>query len=78
MRSARLAVGDQLRYEDEVYTDLRKNLPRRGKRVRIKSSGQTAMVLHQEVLASQCVVLLDRGGTAKVPGDDLELETPPS
>jgi len=63
-----------LRYEDEVYTELRKNLPKRGKRVRVLSSGQTGMVLHQEVLASQCVVLLDRGGTATVGGDDLELE----
>jgi len=63
-----------LRYEDEVYTELRKNLPKRGKRVRVKSSGHTGMVLHQEVLASQCVVLLDRGGTSTVPGDDLELE----
>ncbi|MHC4938629.1 MAG: PSP1 domain-containing protein [Planctomycetota bacterium] len=65
-----------LRYEDEVYTELRKNLPKRGKRVKVQSSGQTGMVLHQEVLASQCVVLLDRGGTATVPGDDLELEAP--
>ncbi|MHC4451688.1 MAG: PSP1 domain-containing protein [Planctomycetota bacterium] len=65
-----------LRYEDEVYTELRKNLPKRGKRVRIVSTNQTGMVLHQEVLASQCLVLLDRGGTANVPGDDLELESP--
>ena len=66
-----------LRYEDEVYTELRKNLPKRGKRVRITSTRETGMVLHQEVLASQCVVLLDRGGTAAVGGDDLELESPP-
>jgi cell fate regulator YaaT (PSP1 superfamily) len=65
-----------LRYEDDVYTELRKSLPKRGKRVRVISSGQTGMVLHQEVLASQCVVLLDRGGTATVAGDDLELDTP--
>lgn len=65
-----------LRYEDEVYTELRKNLPKRGKRVRILSTDQTGMVLNQEVLASQCLVLLDRGGTANVPGDDLELEAP--
>ena len=66
-----------LRYEDEVYTELRKELPRRGKRIRILSTGATGMVLHQEVLASQCVVLLDRGGTATVPGKDLELDLPP-
>lgn len=64
-----------LRYEDDVYTELRKQLPKRGKRVRIVSTGETALVLHQEVLASECVVLLDRGGTAKVPGDDLELDS---
>ena len=62
-----------LRYEDEVYTELRKELPRRGKRVSIISSGQTGMVLHQEVLASTCLILLDRGGTASIPGNDLEL-----
>ena len=66
-----------LRYEDEVYTELRRELPKRGKRVRIQSTGATGMVLHQEVLASQCVVLLDRGGTATIPGSDLELDTPP-
>ncbi len=62
-----------LRYEDDVYTELRKELPRRGKRVSIISSGQTGMVLHQEVLASTCLILLDRGGTASIPGNDLEL-----
>jgi len=61
-----------LRYEDEVYTELRKNLPKRGKRVRVISTDQTGMVLHQEVLASQCLDLLDRGSTANVPGDELE------
>lgn len=61
-----------LRYEDEVYTDLRRELPRRGTRVRIKASGMSGLVLHQEVLASKCVVLLDRGGTASVAGKDLE------
>ena len=66
-----------LRYEDEVYTELRAKLPRRGKRVRIKSTRETALVLSTEVLASECVVLLDRGGTARIPGDDLELESPP-
>jgi len=67
-----------LRYEDDVYTELRKGLPKRGKRVVIKSSGQSGMVLHQEVLASTCVILLDRGGTASVPGEDLELAEPKS
>ena len=62
-----------LRYEDDVYTDLRRQLPRRGARVRVASTGATGMVLHQEVLASKCVVLLDRGGTAMIPGGDLEL-----
>jgi len=62
-----------LRYEDEVYTELRKALPRRGARVTIRASGQTGLVLHQEVLASKCVVLLDRGGTVTAEGDDLEL-----
>ncbi|MHC4954611.1 MAG: PSP1 domain-containing protein [Planctomycetota bacterium] len=62
-----------LRYEDDVYTELRKGLPKRGKRVKVVSTDQTGMVLHQEVLASTCVVLLDRGGTAAVKGDDLEL-----
>lgn len=61
-----------LRYEDEVYTELRRALPRRGMRVRVKASGMSGLVLHQEVLASRCVVLLDRGGTASVPGSDLE------
>ena len=32
----------------------------------------SGLVLHQEVLASKCVVLLDRGGTASVAGKDLE------
>jgi cell fate regulator YaaT (PSP1 superfamily) len=66
-----------LRYEDDVYTDLRQQLPRRGARVRIKDSGDAGLVLHQEVLAQKCVVLLDRGGTANVPGDALEPETTP-
>ncbi|MHC4548160.1 MAG: PSP1 domain-containing protein [Planctomycetota bacterium] len=61
-----------LRYEDEVYTELRQELPRRGTRVRVQASGMTGLVLHQEVLASKCVVLLDRGGTATVAGADLE------
>ncbi|MHC4224973.1 MAG: PSP1 domain-containing protein [Planctomycetota bacterium] len=64
-----------LRYEDEVYTELRGKLPKRGKRVLVKSTQMSGMVLHQEVLASTCVVLLDRGGAATVPGEDLELET---
>ena len=66
-----------LRYEDEVYTELRKELPKRGKRVRILSTDEHGTVLHQEVLASRCVILLDRGGTATVPGSDLELERAP-
>jgi len=61
-----------LRYEDEVYTELRRALPRRGARVRVTASGQTGLVLHQEVIASKCVVLLDRGGTVTVGGDELE------
>jgi len=65
-----------LRYEDEVYTELRKALPRRGARVTIKASGQTGLVLHQEVLASKCVVLLDRGGTVAALGDDLDVLVP--
>ncbi len=36
------------------------------------------MVLHLEVLLAQCVVLLDRGGTTQVPGDDVELLALPS
>jgi cell fate regulator YaaT (PSP1 superfamily) len=66
-----------LRYEDAVYTEHRKNLPKRGKRVRVKSTGETGMVLHQEVLAAQCTVLMDRGGTQAVKGADIELEAPP-
>ncbi len=66
-----------LRYEDEVYTELRAKLPRRGKRIRILSTKETGLVLSTEVLASQCVILLDRGGTARIVGDDLELENPP-
>jgi cell fate regulator YaaT (PSP1 superfamily) len=65
-----------LRYEDEVYTDLRRALPRRGARVRVRSSGDTGLVLHQEVIQSRCVVLLDRGGSATLAGDDLEPESP--
>ncbi len=65
-----------LRYEDEVYTELRRALPKRGSRVKVLSSGHTGLVLHQEVLASTCVVLLDRGGTATVHGNDLEPEPP--
>ncbi|MFQ5844647.1 MAG: stage 0 sporulation family protein [Planctomycetota bacterium] len=60
-----------LRYEDEVYTELRRKLPRRGSRVRVRSTSARGLVLHQEVLAGRVVVLLDRGGTAKVAGDDL-------
>jgi len=67
-----------LRYEDEVYTELRRALPPRGTRVRIKGSGATGMVIHQEVLASLCVVLLDRGGTETVSGEELEPATPPA
>ncbi len=67
-----------LRYEDEVYTDLRRELPRRGMRVRVRPSGMSGLVLHQEVLASKCVVLLDRGGTASVAGTDLEVLAAPT
>ncbi|MEE8106210.1 MAG: regulatory iron-sulfur-containing complex subunit RicT [Planctomycetota bacterium] len=66
-----------LRYEDEVYTELRKDLPKRGKRVKVLSSGQRGLVLNQEVLASRCLILLDQGGTAVIPGSDLEREIPP-
>jgi cell fate regulator YaaT (PSP1 superfamily) len=65
-----------LRYEDDVYTELRKALPRRGARVTIKASGQTGLVLHQEVLASKCVVLLDRGGTVTAGGEEIETLAP--
>ena len=66
-----------LRYEDDVYTELRKELPKRGTRVLVKSNEHRGLVLHQEVLASRCVVLLDRGGTATVAGTDLEPESDP-
>jgi len=66
-----------LRYEDEVYTELRKSLPKRGKRIKVLSTQMGGMVLHQEVLAGTCLVLLDRGGTATVKGDDMELEARP-
>ncbi len=62
-----------LRYEDDVYTELRRELPKRGARVKVTSSGKSGVVLHQEVLASKCTILLDQGGTASVPGDDLEV-----
>jgi cell fate regulator YaaT (PSP1 superfamily) len=65
-----------LRYEDDVYTELRKALPRRGARVTIKASGQTGLVLHQEVLASKCIVLLDRGGTVTAKGEEIETLAP--
>ncbi|MGH7163221.1 MAG: PSP1 domain-containing protein [Planctomycetota bacterium] len=65
-----------LRYEDDAYTELRRALPRRGARVRVLASNQTGMVLHQEVLASKCLVLLDRGGTASVAASDLREEGP--
>jgi cell fate regulator YaaT (PSP1 superfamily) len=65
-----------LRYEDDVYTELRRALPRRGARVKVSVSGHTGLVLHQEVLASKCVVLLDRGGTVTVGGDELDVVTP--
>jgi len=64
-----------LRYEDEVYTELRRELPRRGARVRVAASGQTGIVLHQEVIASKCVILLDRGGTVTAGGSEIELLT---
>ena len=67
-----------LRYEDAVYTEHRQSLPKRGKRVRIKSTDEVGMVLHLEVLLAQAVVLLDRGGTTQVAGDDWELVAPPS
>ncbi len=62
-----------LRYEDEVYTELRAELPKRGKRVEVLASGHVGMVVHQEVLAGECVVLLDRGGTTRVKGADVRL-----
>ena len=62
-----------LRYEDEVYTELRGELPKRGARVKVLSSGKSGIVLHQEVLASKCYVLLDQGGPTSVQGDDLEV-----
>jgi len=65
-----------LRYEDDVYTQLRAELPRRGTRVRVAGTDQSGMVLHQEVLASSCVILLDRGGTLSVKGTDLQPEVP--
>ena len=72
-----------LRYEDEVYTELRKALPKRGTRVEIPATNKSGMVLHQEVLASQVTVLLDQGGTAKLHLDEIELipkpdERPPA
>ena len=66
-----------LRYEDEVYTELRRQLPRRGQRVVVRSSGMSGLVLHQEVLASSVLVLLDRGGAASVHLQDLDLEPGP-
>jgi cell fate regulator YaaT (PSP1 superfamily) len=66
-----------LRYEDEVYTDLRRQLPRRGQRVVVRSSGMAGVVLHQEVLASSVLVLLDRGGATSVHMEDLEPEPSP-
>jgi len=66
-----------LRYEDEVYTELRKELPPRGTRVRIVSSDRRGLVLHGEVLSQKCLVLLDRGGTASAAVADLEIEGAP-
>jgi len=66
-----------LRYEDDVYTELRRELPPRGARVRLRSTGQSGIVLHQEVLARQCFLLLDRGGTTLAVADDLEREGGP-
>ncbi len=63
-----------LRYEDEVYTELRKELPPRGTRVRIVSTDARGVVLNGEVLTQKCLILLDRGGTASAPVADLEPE----
>lgn len=67
-----------LRYEDAVYTEHRKNLPKRGRRVTVCSTGEAGVVLHQEVLAATCVVLLDRGGTATVTAADLKIIEAPA
>jgi hypothetical protein len=44
--------------------------------VTVRASGQRGLVLHQEVLASKCIVLLDRGGTVTVLGDELDVIAP--
>ncbi|MGQ0614353.1 MAG: PSP1 domain-containing protein [Planctomycetaceae bacterium] len=66
-----------LRYEDEVYTELRKELPPRGTRVRILSTEALGVVLNGEVLTQKCLILLDRGGTGSFPVSDLEREGGP-
>lgn len=58
-----------LRYEDKVYEDLKRNLPKKGSVVRTaKGIGE---VVNYDVLGSQVTIELDNGSKINIPAQDI-------
>jgi len=62
-------------YEHDLYKEMRKGLPKVGKRV--KTPGGTGKVVELDVLRSRVRVWFDEGGSEIFPPDVLEVLTPP-
>lgn len=60
-----------LRYEDKTYTELKKNLPRRG--VKVKTKLGEAKVVNTEILTQLVIVELETGEKKTLAVEDIEL-----
>jgi len=64
-----------LRFEEEVYEELREALPRKGTSVR--AGDVVGRVADVEILAQKVVVRTEEGSTVSVPVAEIEIEKPP-
>lgn len=62
-----------LTYEDQVYTDLRKNIPSRGTRVRLLTYGGVGDVLKGDILNQVVLVETSEGQQLSVPIAEIEI-----
>jgi len=62
-----------LRYEDQTYTELKQNLPR--KNVRVKTPCGKGKVLDTQILTQLVMVMHDNGERSAIPLEDIEIIT---
>jgi cell fate regulator YaaT (PSP1 superfamily) len=60
-----------LRYEDKTYTELRKQLPKKG--VKVKSKHGQGKVLDTQILTQLVIVEHDDGTKTAIPVEELEI-----